>query len=391
MKERPLRPGLDTKMTFNLKSPFIAGAVILVLFLFFRLFVGGWDFSYFVVAGDDFVDSGVNEIKTQQGPGYDGQFFYHFALDPTGNSNTGITVDHPAYRHQRILYPVLAWLFAFGSWKFIPFTLVLVNVLSLLFSIALLEKMFEKFELDQRWSYLPFLLSGLWMALGRDLAEVLELFLLISFLFALSEKKRWLTVTLATAILFTRESSVLLIGPILLYLAARSMNKFKELIMLSFPLITLAIWKACLYFLYASPQVVEGSNNLTWPVLGIYQGFMQNYQAAFDLTGIAEFMIWIMHFTWNAWLVALCATLIIKRVQGIPTYLIWAWISGLFFALCFSASIYNDDWSFARVLTGFNLLSFLILAYGKRMPSKYFVLYTFALTATTVLRLWLRP
>src|SRR5215472_11587855 len=64
--------------------------------------------------------------------GYDGQFYYRLALDPTNLRPIayGITWDH-AFRLQRIGYPALTWLFSLGQHKLTPIVLVAVNVLAL--------------------------------------------------------------------------------------------------------------------------------------------------------------------------------------------------------------------------------------------------------------------
>ena len=61
----------------------IAFSVVLLL-LAGRMVRGHFDASYFIVAGTDFVDGGktTTPIVVQNGQGYDGQFFYRYALNP---------------------------------------------------------------------------------------------------------------------------------------------------------------------------------------------------------------------------------------------------------------------------------------------------------------------
>jgi hypothetical protein len=58
--------------------------------------------------------------------GYDGQFAYSIGCDLM---NATPHLDVPAYRFQRILYPLMAWLLAFGQAEWVPLTLVLVNII----------------------------------------------------------------------------------------------------------------------------------------------------------------------------------------------------------------------------------------------------------------------
>ena len=88
--------------------------------------------SGFVVAGDAFVerDAAPRDLLVQEGSvGYDGLFFYRLALDPftTERTDFRITIDAPAYRQQRILYPLITWALAGGNARFVLVMLVLVN------------------------------------------------------------------------------------------------------------------------------------------------------------------------------------------------------------------------------------------------------------------------
>ena len=76
----------------------------------------------FAVIGDGFVNGQPLDYL-----GYDGQFAYWIARDPTP-AVTGAYLDVPAYRYQRILYPLLAWALAAGQAALVPWTLVAVNL-----------------------------------------------------------------------------------------------------------------------------------------------------------------------------------------------------------------------------------------------------------------------
>lgn len=72
-----------------------------------------------MVAGDQFVQVAAAPagLLVTHGPGYDGQFFYRLALRPWTHQRTefGITLDQPAYRQQRIVYPLLTFILARGA------------------------------------------------------------------------------------------------------------------------------------------------------------------------------------------------------------------------------------------------------------------------------------
>lgn len=64
--------------------------------------------------------------------GYDGQFYYRFALDPFSNQKRvqGLSVDRPAWRQQRILLPLLTWFVARGDPELTANVLLAINLLS---------------------------------------------------------------------------------------------------------------------------------------------------------------------------------------------------------------------------------------------------------------------
>ncbi len=102
--------------------------------------------------------------------GYDGQFAYQIARDPLGASRF---LDVPAYRYQRILYPLISWALALGQGAFVPWTLIAVNWLALVVGTRLTEDILTGRGVN-RWYALSYgLFGGLMMAVRLDLTEPL--------------------------------------------------------------------------------------------------------------------------------------------------------------------------------------------------------------------------
>src|SRR5687767_3479933 len=78
-------------------SIYLIASVLICLLLAGRGYMALADFTYFFVAGSDFVDASVTPVPVwvQEGQGYDGQFFFRYALDPINFNKTdlGVTVD----------------------------------------------------------------------------------------------------------------------------------------------------------------------------------------------------------------------------------------------------------------------------------------------------------
>ena len=102
--------------------------------------------------------------------GYDGQFAYQIARDPLGASRF---LDVPAYRYQRILYPLVAWALALGQGALVPWALIAVNWLALVAGTWLTEEIVTGRGVS-RWYALSYgLFAGLMMAVRLDLTEPL--------------------------------------------------------------------------------------------------------------------------------------------------------------------------------------------------------------------------
>jgi len=102
--------------------------------------------------------------------GYDGQFAYQIARDPLGASRF---LDVPAYRYQRILYPLTAWALSLGQGTLVFWTLIAVNWLALVAGTRFTEDILTG-RGTNRWYALSYgLFGGLMMAVRLDLTEPL--------------------------------------------------------------------------------------------------------------------------------------------------------------------------------------------------------------------------
>ena len=102
--------------------------------------------------------------------GYDGQFAYYIARDPAGGWRY---CDVPAYRYQRILYPLLARALAWGRPEAVAWTLIALNVVALAGGTYFTERLLATWGAS-RWYALAYgLYGGLVAGLRLDLSEPL--------------------------------------------------------------------------------------------------------------------------------------------------------------------------------------------------------------------------
>ncbi|HEX2907478.1 MAG TPA: hypothetical protein VHO69_11490 [Phototrophicaceae bacterium] len=175
--------------------------------------------------------------------GYDGQFVYYIARDP---ATAASIIDVPAYRFQRILLPILGRLLALGQEALLPWTLLVVNLVSLAVGAALLEHLLTTLKIS-RWYALTYGLTiGIFGAVRLTLPEPLAYALVIGGI-VLARRDRWLpSAALFALAAIARETTLLFPFGYGLYLLSRRQIK----IAFSFALISLlpfAVWQIVLY------------------------------------------------------------------------------------------------------------------------------------------------
>ena len=167
----------------KLDSPRATLLVVLGLYLVFfwtRLDMFDGDVSRFVVAGDLFVtaaDAPSNLAILSDSDGYDGQFYYRLALTPFTSDmvSHGVSFDGgPAYRQQRIMYPLLAYLASLGQPLLAPMALVGVNLLSAALLGWLAGQLAQQYGCHALTGLGLALYPGLLLVFDRDLGELTE-------------------------------------------------------------------------------------------------------------------------------------------------------------------------------------------------------------------------
>jgi hypothetical protein len=148
-------------------------------------------------------------VPVHHGSGYDGQFMYRLARDPFDLriNASGIRLDN-AFRLGRIGYPLIVWLVsAGGRASAVPVALLVVSIASLAALAALGAVEAERFGLAWGWGLLV-CWPGLLFSVDFDLAEPLEVLLVVGGLMALQRGHTgWATAALAFAVL-TRETAL---------------------------------------------------------------------------------------------------------------------------------------------------------------------------------------
>lgn len=227
--------------------------------------------SYFVCAGSYFCDTKVvpKNLVVPTKFGYDGQFYYRLSLNPFTNKQTeyGITIDAPPYRHQRILYPLIVWFLSFGgNYLLVPWMMIVVNLIAI-FLIIFLAIMYSKTEkqISPEWLILS-LLPGFLLSLSRNTYEILASVFIIAAFLSYEKENIFLFTIFCILSIFTKETTALIpvLGMIVYFL-----NKKKIHLMFFIPIILFLFWQLFLYFNWKSLSFSHGSGNFGFPFSGV--------------------------------------------------------------------------------------------------------------------------
>lgn len=215
-----------------LEEPAVLSALVALVALVFVLLrldlVAHGDVTRFVDVGSAFAHRSKlpRGVAIVPGSGYDGQFYYRLGLDPANlhRSAYGITLDN-AYRLQRITYSALAWLFAGGQVRIVPYSLVVVNIVAL-GALAWLGAVLAR-DCGRRaaWGLLIAGYFGFLFSLGRDLTEICEACFVVAGLLFLRRRRPVLAgVALAGAVL-SRETALVVVAGVALVSAVELVRR----------------------------------------------------------------------------------------------------------------------------------------------------------------------
>jgi hypothetical protein len=344
-----------------LQSPVIAAAISAVLSIGFVL--GVWntrdrDVTRFIVAGANAVDRtrlppGIALVPDSVG--YDGTAFYRLALDPFTSEVTdfGITLDMPAYRQQRILYPLLVWALSGGRPAAIPTMLVVVNVLALValgFLGALLAQQLGRPAL---WGLLFPLYPGFLYSISRDLCEPLACAFALAAMVAVARRRPVLGATFLCCAVLTRETFLLLA---VAYAVEYVWSRRTAPVVFLAPLAIYAAWQLILAWNWGVTPLRAGAHHLVpalpfadyWNVLVTASSFRRLHR---------------LHFSEGLYLgIAAVAAATAWRYGALAWRL--AWLGCLVLASTLLHNVWAEDVSYMRVLSDFYLLSAAIVLAG---------------------------
>lgn len=147
------------------------------IFIFLVLNSHQNDPKAFILTGSRF-----SKAEEQGTTGYDGQFAYYIALEPLSAYRH---MDEPGKRYQRILLPMLAWIFSIGDKSLtVPWMLLEINLAAIIITIAILSIMLSERRASPWVALIYIFYIGTLFCLRADLNEPLAMALSLSGWFA---------------------------------------------------------------------------------------------------------------------------------------------------------------------------------------------------------------
>lgn len=245
-----------SRSRINLR-PWMVASLLCLLFVVFVLSKNNGDPLALVTLGTQFSE-GVPESASGT-EGYDGQFNYYIAQNPSTASER---LDVPAYRFQRILLPALGWVLSFNQANLIPWVFLVINLIALATGTALLENLLVQKGVS-RWYALTYGLTlGVLGSVRLSLSEPLAYGLALGGL-TLTYQQRWgwAAILFALAAL-AKETTLFFVGGLVLYLLFN--REWKNALMFGLvSMLPFAIWQLVLYTQLGSFGIGAGGAKAT--------------------------------------------------------------------------------------------------------------------------------
>lgn len=359
-----IRQRLDTPL-----AAIVIVALLYAAFLMTRLHRTGYDFTAFITAGDVFVDAEATLSPITVLPdsdGYDGQFYYRLALNPFTGEQTahGVRIDTPAYRQQRILYPLLAASLSLGRPSLVPPALIGVNFLALCGIAFLGGRIAQQYSAHALWGAAFALFPGFLLSLSRDTVEIVQGFFLLAFLLAMSRERPYPAGVCLSLAVLAKETALVAAGGLLITLALtrswRALRGRRALRDNWFPIVApvaaYALWQA---WLAGNWGIASVSNHTFTNNIGLpFAGAVELLRRIAPPEGHVE-RVWLLEAALIALFAGVCLAAL-WRSRAAPFVKV-TWLLYLGLAILLTSTVWADDWAFLRVLSELYLFGVAIL------------------------------
>lgn len=277
--------------------------------------------------------------------GYDGQFYYVLARAPWSAHTSGI--DFAPGRHLRVLYPAIGWLVTGGDADRLLWALPAINLLAIAALAALGAALAGRRGLSPWWGCLLPLAVNAGLPALRDLTDVVATLAVCGLLLSWQWRRPVLELALwAAAAVFCREQNAAILS-MALALAAWQ-RRWSAFAALGTVLALWAGWVMVLHQMYGCWPFLPGQRNFAAPLSAFRRCWPLGPHH--EVTGNALAQAACMVFVAGQVLAALWLARPRASAASEPLLRLFL-LAGVALALVAGTAIYEDKWSFMRVLS----------------------------------------
>ena len=321
------------------------------------------------------------------GNGYDGQYNYYIAKDLVFKD-----AFTDAFRYQRILYPLLAKVVSFGNDRWLCYSFIIINLLSILLGMIYLKKLIEMNQAKTSLNSLLILYGlNLGFILGTlyDLGTPLAISLMVVGLYFCKREKVGLCSLFLACSLLTMENAILVIVPLFLYFIWK--KAVQKSIFMLISMVPWLLWQLILWNHFRVIPILSSAGVLTLPFYGMAQQLFDiishHYSSWTELLRQTN-IVWMMLFVLVSLVISVA---LFSKYKDLFSLLVAG--QALFGVLLSQPMIWaHTITSPARVLCG--IFPWLILVYIQNLTNKwthFLICFSWFLSLLGIFRVFVLP
>ncbi len=313
-----------------------------LLGLYVRKYRG--DITALVACGDARAQlPAYKQVTKTIGPGgHDGQFYFSLAQSPW--TRHGEDLDLPIYRHIRILYPAICWLFSGGDPQALFWVMPIINLL-IIAAIAFLGCRFAcRYGMSPWWGCAFPAALNLGLPAQHNLTDPLGTLGVAWLIWAWTQRSSWAVFLPATFVaVFAREQNLAIAALVMGFAVLQ--RRWKDLGAMSLAVAMYGGWLVYLSNLYGKMPFLEGTGNFEAPLSGmIFRWTHLGGNERFSMRLAIIITMAMIHLLYQLGLVCYVAI----RGQGDPV-VVFMTLGGAALALTAGKFVYGDFWSLTRI------------------------------------------
>ena len=290
--------------------------------------------------------------------GYDGQFCYAIARQPWTRATRDV-FDLPSYRHVRILYPALAWLLTGGDPTLLLGVLPALNLAAIVLVSWFGAVLARHYGRSPWWGFALPLILGIGMPVLRDLTDPVSAAAICGLLCAYLLEWSIVSVGLwAAAAMLSREQNAALV--VIVLLDALPRRRWGCAAILTAALVGFAGWVLGLWLVYGALPFSPGNVDVPFAGIRYILGHLSQQHGRQPIVNLIGMLLLFVQ-------LGVCAFLLASRPHRLTALIA---LTGISLALLAGAYVYEDAWSFVRVLIWLPLAIWLwSMQSGRRWPA----------------------